>query len=122
MDAAFCLERAVKADNFKDIETELHNLSKRCEKLQDFIIRYSVNNLFMKFLIVDDEFVSRKNTGKILSKYGECDMALNGLEALNAVLKSAYYIWFYFCLFVSSLMHFLLVVFSIVVFILYILS
>ncbi|MCK5097233.1 MAG: response regulator, partial [Desulfobacteraceae bacterium] len=88
MDAAFCLERAINADNLKDIETELHSLNKRCEKLQDFIIRYSVNNLFMKFLIVDDEFVSRKKLDTILSKYGECDMAVNGMEALNAVLRS----------------------------------
>ncbi|MCK5541210.1 MAG: response regulator [Desulfobacterales bacterium] len=88
MDAAFCLERAIKADNSEKIATEFNNLSKRCEKLQDFIIRYSVKNLFMKFLIVDDEFVSRKKTAKILSKYGECNMAINGLEALNAVYRS----------------------------------
>ena len=88
MDAAFSLERAIKADNLKKIGTEFNNLNKRCEKLQNFIIKYSVKNLFMKFLIVDDEFVSRKKTDKILSKFGECDMAINGLEALNAVLKA----------------------------------
>jgi CheY-like chemotaxis protein len=88
MDAAFSLERAIKADNPKKIDIKFKNLSQRCKKLEDFIIRYSVKNLFMKFLIVDDEFVSRKKIDKILSKYGECDMAINGLEALNAVLRA----------------------------------
>jgi len=88
MDAAFCLERAIKADNTKEIKKEVRNLKKRCDRLQDFIIRYSVKNLFMKFLIVDDEFESRKKTDEILSRYGECDTAINGVEALNAVLKA----------------------------------
>ena len=38
----------------------------------------------MKILIVDDEFVSRKIAQKILSKYGQCDIAINGVEALEA--------------------------------------
>lgn len=38
----------------------------------------------MKILIVDDEFVSRKKAQKILSTYGECDIAFNGEEALEA--------------------------------------
>ena len=42
----------------------------------------------MKFLIVDDEFVSRKKSHKILSRYGECDVAINGLEALNAFARA----------------------------------
>ena len=42
----------------------------------------------MKFLVVDDEFESRKKTDEILSKYGECEMALNGLEALDAVYRA----------------------------------
>jgi len=42
----------------------------------------------MKFLIVDDEFVSRKKSQKILSLYGECDVAINGLEALNAFVRA----------------------------------
>ncbi|MCK5311990.1 MAG: response regulator, partial [Desulfobacteraceae bacterium] len=88
MDAAFCLERAIKADSQKEIQTEFNNLKNRCERLQDFIIKYSVKNLFMKFLVVDDEFESRKKTDEILSKYGECEMALNGLEALNAVYRA----------------------------------
>ncbi|GAG24733.1 unnamed protein product, partial [marine sediment metagenome] len=39
---------------------------------------------FMKVLIVDDEFVSRKKAQTILSQYGECDIAINGTEALEA--------------------------------------
>ena len=38
----------------------------------------------MKILIVDDEFVSRKKAQKILSQYGECDIAISGNEALEA--------------------------------------
>jgi len=38
----------------------------------------------LKILIVDDEFVSRKKAGKILSQYGECDIAISGTEALKA--------------------------------------
>ena len=38
----------------------------------------------MKILIVDDEFVSRKKAQKILSQYGECDIAIDGTEALEA--------------------------------------
>ncbi|MBW1766587.1 MAG: response regulator [Deltaproteobacteria bacterium] len=38
----------------------------------------------IKILIVDDEFVSRKTAQKILSQYGECDSAMNGIEALEA--------------------------------------
>ena len=88
MDAAFSLERALKKGDTEQVNTQFDLLKKRGDDLQDFIIRYSIKNLFMKFLIVDDEFVSRKKTDKILSKYGECDMALNGLEALNAVYRA----------------------------------
>jgi two-component system chemotaxis response regulator CheY len=38
----------------------------------------------MKVLIVDDEFVSRKKAQKILSAFGECDVAMDGKEALVA--------------------------------------
>jgi len=38
----------------------------------------------MKALIVDDEFTSRKLLVKILSEYAECDIAVNGKEAVNA--------------------------------------
>ncbi len=38
----------------------------------------------MKILVVDDEFVSRKKAEKILSLYGDTDVAINGAEALEA--------------------------------------
>ena len=38
----------------------------------------------MKILIADDEFVSRKKAHKILSRYGMCDISINGTEALEA--------------------------------------
>jgi two-component system chemotaxis response regulator CheY len=38
----------------------------------------------MRVLIVEDDFVSRKLLGKVLSHYGECDVAVNGKEAVNA--------------------------------------
>jgi CheY-like chemotaxis protein len=88
MDAAFSLDRAVDLQNKALIEKEFNTLYDACGELKDFIIRYSVQNLFMKFLIVDDEFVSRKKAHKILSQYGECDVAINGLEALNAYVRA----------------------------------
>ncbi len=88
MDAAFSLDRAYDAGNASQVEKEYHRLSDTCKELENFIVSYSVNNLFMKFLLVDDEFSSRKNARKILSQYGECDVAVNGLEALNAFLRA----------------------------------
>jgi two-component system chemotaxis response regulator CheY len=38
----------------------------------------------VRILVVDDKFVSRKTAQKILSQYGECDIAINGTEALEA--------------------------------------
>ena len=38
----------------------------------------------MKTLIVDDDFVSRKILLKYLSEYGQCDVAVNGKEAVDA--------------------------------------
>jgi len=38
----------------------------------------------MKALIVEDDFINRKVMLALLSKFGECDVASNGVEALEA--------------------------------------
>jgi len=38
----------------------------------------------MRVLIVEDDFVSRKLMQKLLGHYGECDVAVNGQEAIDA--------------------------------------
>ena len=42
----------------------------------------------LKTLIVEDDFVSRRILQRQLTKFGECDVAINGLEALNAFKES----------------------------------
>lgn len=42
----------------------------------------------MKILIAEDDLGSRKFLQKLLSQYGECDMVIDGLETLDAVLIS----------------------------------
>ncbi len=88
MDAAFSLERAVDADNKTRVDKEIINLKESCKNLKEFMVRYSVKNLFMKFLLVDAQFDSRKQSHKVLNQYGECDLAINGLEALNAFVRA----------------------------------
>jgi two-component system chemotaxis response regulator CheY len=39
----------------------------------------------LKTLIVEDEFVCRRLLQRLLSSYGECDIAVNGREALEAI-------------------------------------
>jgi len=41
-----------------------------------------------KILIAEDDLVSRKYLSKVLSKYGECDLVVDGLEALEAYMMS----------------------------------
>ena len=88
MDAAFSLERAILTGNDPLIKKEYGRLSDICKHLQDFMVTYSVKNLYMKFLIADAGFDSRKESQTLLSKYGECDVAINGLEALNAFVRA----------------------------------
>ena len=38
----------------------------------------------MKILLAEDDFVTRKFMANFLSKYGECDVAVDGLEAVEA--------------------------------------
>jgi len=40
----------------------------------------------LKILIAEDDVVSRKLMWKILSDYGDCDLVINGLEAIDAFL------------------------------------
>lgn len=40
----------------------------------------------MRFLIADDDEASRQLVLRIASKYGECDMAVNGIEAVDAFI------------------------------------
>lgn len=40
----------------------------------------------MKILIVEDDNVSRKFLFKFMSKYGECDISVDGMEALDTFL------------------------------------
>lgn len=40
----------------------------------------------MKILIAEDDLVSRKFLCKFLSQYGECDLVVDGLEAIDAYL------------------------------------
>jgi two-component system chemotaxis response regulator CheY len=42
----------------------------------------------MRILIAEDDLVSRKFISRFLSKYGECDVAVDGLEAIDAFLIS----------------------------------
>lgn len=42
----------------------------------------------MRILIAEDDLISRKFLFKFLSGYGECDLVVDGLEALDAFLLS----------------------------------
>ncbi len=42
----------------------------------------------MKILIAEDDLASRKYLFKLLSKYGQCDITVDGMEALDAYLMA----------------------------------
>ena len=42
----------------------------------------------MRILIVEDDLASRKFLSKFLSAYGECDITIDGIEALEAFMLS----------------------------------
>lgn len=42
----------------------------------------------MRILIAEDDMISRKFLFKFLSQYGECDVVVDGMEALDAYLIS----------------------------------
>ena len=42
----------------------------------------------MKILLAEDEFLTRKFMTEILSKYGECDVTVDGSEAVDAFMMA----------------------------------
>ena len=42
----------------------------------------------MKILLAEDDFASRKFMGKFLQKYGDCDVTVDGEEAVDAFLMA----------------------------------
>lgn len=42
----------------------------------------------LKILIAEDDLASRKFLSKFLSRYGECDIVVDGLEAIDAYMLS----------------------------------
>ena len=40
----------------------------------------------MRVLVAEDDIISRKIMWKILNDFGECDMVINGIEAIDAVM------------------------------------
>lgn len=40
----------------------------------------------MRILIAEDDFASRKAILKFLSEYGECDVTVDGMEAIDAFM------------------------------------
>lgn len=42
----------------------------------------------MRILIAEDDYVSRKFMLKFLSKYGDCDVTVDGMEAIEAFLMA----------------------------------
>jgi two-component system, chemotaxis family, chemotaxis protein CheY len=42
----------------------------------------------MKILIAEDDYASRRYLQKLLSKFGQCDLTLDGMETLDAFMLS----------------------------------
>ena len=42
----------------------------------------------MKMLLAEDDYATRKFMASFLSKYGECDVAVDGMEAVDAYLMA----------------------------------
>lgn len=40
----------------------------------------------LKILIAEDDMISRKLLWKVLEEYGECDLVINGIEAVDAFM------------------------------------
>ena len=44
--------------------------------------------MLMKILLAEDDFVTRKFMSGFLSKYGECDVTVDGMEAVDAFMMA----------------------------------
>ena len=42
----------------------------------------------LKILIAEDDMISRKLLWKVLDEYGECDLVVNGMEAIDAYMMA----------------------------------
>ena len=42
----------------------------------------------MRILLAEDDFVTRKFMTNFLSKYGECDVTVDGMEAVDAFMMA----------------------------------
>ena len=42
----------------------------------------------MKILLAEDDFATRKFMAGFLSKYGECDITVDGMEAVDAFMMA----------------------------------
>ena len=47
-----------------------------------------MRGIYMRILIAEDDFASRKFMMRFLSQYGECDITVDGLEAVDAFLMA----------------------------------
>jgi two-component system, chemotaxis family, chemotaxis protein CheY len=59
--------------------------------MEERIMMHSITKLnqqILKILIVDDDFYGRRLLQRMLSPYGECDLAVNGVEAVDAYERS----------------------------------
>ena len=42
----------------------------------------------MKILLAEDDYTTRKYMSSFLSKYGECDVTVDGMEAVDAFMMA----------------------------------
>jgi len=58
------------------------------KKFNNKLRYFERKDFYMRILIAEDDLVERKFMEKFLSQYGECDIAVNGLEALDLFLSA----------------------------------
>jgi len=52
------------------------------------VVTLNLREVNMRILIVEDDLSSRRVLQKFLTEYGECDIASDGAEAVNAFMQS----------------------------------